>query len=56
MRVDSVTYGRTYSKNFQSLRVEVTIDLDAPTDTHETALDLAKALVNERIEREKDGI
>lgn len=53
MKVKQVTYGRTYSANYQSLRVEVTIDLDTPSDTHETALDLAKALVNERIEREK---
>ena len=55
MKVSQVTYGRTYSANYQSLRVEVTIDLDTPADTYQTALDAAKAIVDQRIEQERKG-
>lgn len=57
MKIKEVTYGRTYSKNYQSLRVEVTIELDtAAGESHNAGLDLAKAIVDQRIEKEKDGI
>jgi hypothetical protein len=44
MKVKSVSYGRTASKDFQSKRVDVTIDLDAG-DTFDGALEKAKVLV-----------
>lgn len=52
MKVRTVTYGRTYSANYQSLRVEISIDLD-PGESYDTGLDLAKAIVDQRIEKEK---
>ena len=53
MRVSTVTYGRTYSKNFQSIRVEITIELDH-VDTYEEGFEIAKAIVDQRVAKEQD--
>lgn len=53
MRVSTVTYGRTYSKNYQSVRVEITIELDH-VDTYEEGFEIAKAIVDQRVAKEQD--
>lgn len=45
MKVQTVSYGRTKSKNYQSTRVEVEVSLE-PGETFDEALATAKALVD----------
>lgn len=46
MSTNSVTYGRTVSKNFQSERAEITFEINEG-DTVQYTLELAKEIVDE---------